>query len=612
MTMHPKVFLAVKNHKGEWVEREPLTLYPKDQIGNNIEIVSEYQGLRFRFESSDPNDELLVEKYDSDTFHVIKPGELLEVKKSGDADNMLVPGDYPVIVRTAQGNFETLYRIRPHNFSWEQLVNLRIYLEQKLTGLAYNILRRRSGSIGNEKEPMPHPLKAYQYIQENFNQFRHQLEIIVNDPIKDVIQVYDQRNFSRKPDPKSQRWLSKRGSAKNANVMTPMYFYEKHTQLTVDTIENRWVKYILRHTKKELKKVKLIFDISRKEQKSRITSKMGELNSYRTRFNRITSQYGFNDRRKELDTLIKHNENELVQLQEGLIKIDQSLAEVNKYIFQFSRYEQVESLSKVSCKIHHKKPTLRLLKERRYAWVYRFYKGLKALQTQETSGKATFPYKKTSLLFEYFVLCLVIDILEESGFYWTEGWLADYPNPELALGNLTSGTLLRFIRLEGDFNIELAYDTQIFDSGDESISQFKANIKRAPDIRVSIYKNTGEFISTLILDAKYRHYSYLWDEREENDVMKQLSDYLRIWHYDANKPVRSRIKRDAVCKVIAVYPKQSGVDPFFEKMDKTLGFVQIAPAEPKSNEEPFGYNILRTLIGEFLSSALEDLEVEVI
>lgn len=612
MITHPSVYLDVLNYERIWVQRESLTLYPHDQIGDDIRSVKEYSAIRFRFESSNPNDELLVETYDTDGFQIVKPGCALVVNVNGDSDDMLVPGDYPVRVQIEGCAYETLYRIQPKTMTWDQLLNLRKYLEMKMSGLAYNVLERRSGSIGSERDLLPHALKVYQQIRKQMNKLHYQLEDIMKNPAKDVVQEYAQRSFSRKPDSKSQRWLTKRASAKNSNPMVPSYFYEKHAKLTEDTAENRWIKYVIRYTKKELKKAQLMFELNRSEQKSRMAKKMKDLGDYRTRFNRITSQYGFDARRKELQALINQSERELANAQDMLRVIDDHLIEVNKYIGQFSRYEQTESMVKTTHQFNQPKPTQRMLKDKRYAWLYRFYKGLKSMETNQTSSKSTFPYKKTSLLFEYYVLCLVIDILLEDDLSWSSGWLADYANPEMAIGSLVPETLLRFDSPRGDYYVELAYDTQIAVHADESISHFKANIKRAPDIRISVYQSSGEFMSTIILDAKYRRYAYLWNDLEETDVTKQLNDYLRIWHYDVQKPVRSRMKRDAVSKVVAVYPQQNEVDPYFEKMDKTLAFVQITPVDPAGDEEPFGYQALRELIVEFLKNATEDLEMKVI
>ncbi|QHW31039.1 DUF2357 domain-containing protein [Paenibacillus rhizovicinus] len=611
MTMPPRVFLSIRKHKqAEWSQDKELLLHPKGQFRGEPLSVNEFEGIQFRFESFDPNDRMLVEKFDTESLEEIKPGGSILITKQGDSDEMLVPGDYPVLVETASGGFESLYRIEPKNMNWNQLLNLRSYLEMKLTGLSFDLLKRRSGTFVDENDQIPHALKIYQHIQKSFNKLRHNLNGIVANPIRDVLQVYGPRNFSRKPDAKSQRWLSKRGSAKNTNFLMPTYFYEKHTHLTEDILENQWVKYVLKKTKLALKQLQVMFERSRSDQKSKINKKRSEVVSYQGRRARIGSAFGYDSRKWELNKLISQGEKDILHLEKGLEKIDNNLFELNKMVTHFSRYEQDECLSKVSDRLIHKKPTLRLLKDSRYAGIYRFYQSLNTLQKKDISVKqVVFPYKKTSLLFEYFVLCLIIESLEENRFSWSGGWLADESDPATMIGGLTSETVLRFERNNGEFYIELAYDTQILDPIDETISHFKANINRAPDFRISLYKNDGEFLNTLIVDAKYRHYSYLWDEHEDNDVMKQLSDYLRIWHYDVNKPVRYRLNRSAVSKVVAVYPKQQGFNPFFEKNDKTLAFVQVEPTDPVSGKRSYGFDKLNELICEFLESSLETEEL---
>ncbi|REK76095.1 hypothetical protein [Paenibacillus paeoniae] len=230
MTTPPKIFVAVQKHKlGEWLPEQELPLHVKGEFKGEPFQVKEYEGLRFRFVSDDSDDRMVVEKFDLEIMEQFGPGESIVLTRPGDSDDMLVPGDYAVAVRTKRTSYEAFYRIEPKNMGWGQLLNLRNYLEQKLTGLSSDLLKRRSGTSEDDLEQMPSALKVYQHVQKNFNQLRHHLDSIVEDSIRDVVQIYGIRNYSRKPDAKSQRWLSKRGSAKNATFMTPIFFNEKHT-----------------------------------------------------------------------------------------------------------------------------------------------------------------------------------------------------------------------------------------------------------------------------------------------------------------------------------------------------------------------------------------------
>lgn len=604
MIMHPKAFLSIQKYQGAaWSQYKELNLYSKDQQKNEIEVVKEYEGIKLRFESINPNDRMYIEKYDTEELVEIEPGDSLQIIKTGETESMLVPGDYLVLVRSSSGVFEALYRIEPKNMSWGELSNLKIYLEKKLLGLSFDLLKNRTGVFEDDQNQVPNALKIYQHFQKNFGKLRFNLEKIIDNPIVDVVQIYEETKISRKPDNKSQRWLSKKGASKNVSYHTPMYFKEKHTTLTKDNLENRWVKHIVRTTRVNLKQLQTMFRNSYSEQQSKIEKKQNEQLEYEYRISRIINKMGFETKKRELNKLIQSGLKSIDQLIEGRRRIERNIFEINKYIAYLSRVEQGESLALVK-KITEKKPTLRLLQDSRYSGLYQFYRNIESLQKRESAKQVTFPYKKTSLLFEYYVLCLVIDILRENNYKWTNGWLADETDHTLLIGNLSSETSLIFEDESGEYYIELAYDTIIVDR-DESISHFKANIKKAPDIRVSIYKNNNEFLNTLILDAKYRSHRYLWDDKEENDVMKQLSDYLRIWHWDINKPDRFRLNRSAVSKVIAVYPKQMGAESFFEKNDRTLAFVQIEPSDPESNIKPFGYNVLKQLIDEFLDNTIE-------
>ncbi|NHN34406.1 DUF2357 domain-containing protein [Paenibacillus agricola] len=604
MTLLPKVYLAEERREG-WFESE-LPLYAQGQIDDNFKSINEYQSLQIRLESNDPTDTLWVQAFDSDSLTVIHPGEAYLLAKPGDSEDMLVPGDYPVVVHTNMGTYETLYRIKPKNMSWEQIFHLRSYLETKLTGLSKDLLRRKSGTYEDEHHVVTHSLKIYQHVQKHFNRLKHHIEEILEDPQQQVVQVYDTRNYSKRPDAKSLRWLSKRGMANNSNPLELSHFYEKHSRLTVETPENRWVKHILRSTRKSLKKAIQTFQALQMDLNQLLEKKQNEMLNFQQRLRLLGSSLGYDDTRNELNALISQRRKEIVQTNERLIKTDNSILELQKFIAYFSRFELHESLSGISQRLQQKKPTARLLKDSRYAYLYRFYSGIENMETKEVFNKDTvFPYKRTSLLFEYYVVCLVIESLETYGFTWINGWLADEINPISMIGSLVPDTLLTFEK--EDFMIELAYDTQILETGGQDTqSYFKANKKKSPDIRLALYSKEGHFLKSIIIEVKCRHVSYLWDEIEENDVMWQLKDYLNIWHYDLNKPQKHQLDRQAVSKVVTVYPKQPSAAPFFERNDYTLAFIQLEAVDPASEDEPFGFDHLNFFVHDFLNTSIKD------
>lgn len=611
MTMLPKVIMHTKKYKYAKVkDKYEINFYEKNKLIENIICLKEYEEIELEFLSFNSTDRVIVELFNSDSFVEIKPGEKKLITPIGYHEDMFVPGDYPIRLETINGVFEALYRIVPKNMDWDNLMNLRDYLEKKLIGLSYDLLKSRSGTLDSNFEDAPHILKVYQHVQKNLKKISLNMESIINDPIKDIVQIYREKNHSRKPDGKSQRWLSKKGKSKNLNHLSPNYFYEKHAELTENNLENRWIKYIMKSTKLNLNQLKFMFEKNLDLQSQKLLAKTKHVESYQERANSLIQSLGYNETKKNLQKLIKHEKSEIFSISEQISKNNKNLFELKKIITKFARYENAPILLKINSSIYNKKPTMRLLKDSRYAEVYRFHKDIESFKKNTTQvNQISFPIKRTSLLFEYYVLCMIIDILKGIGFVWKKGWLAESTDPLLLIGSLTSETLLVLENVLENCYIELAYDTRILDS-DETRSHFKANINKTPDFRVSIYNKKGIFLNTLILDAKYRNHRYLWDENEKNDVMQQLSDYLRIWHYDAQKSVSNKLNRSAVHKVVAVYPKQKGIEPYFEKNDNTLVFVQIEPVDPESSEEPFGYSNLSSIINEFFEFTLINNKLE--
>ncbi|REK76096.1 hypothetical protein DX130_03245 [Paenibacillus paeoniae] len=266
--------------------------------------------------------------------------------------------------------------------------------------------------------------------------------------------------------------------------------------MTEDNLENRWVNYIIRMILKSLKQLQIMFEHSRSEQRSKLNKKREQVQGFQARLNRIKDSYGYEKGRRELNGLIAISEREILRLSEGLVKINESLRELNKMITHLTRYTKTNELGKASSRLTQKKPTLRLLKDARYASLYRFYKNIETAQRNKHLLKQiTFPYKKTALLFEYYVLCLIIDSLKANGFIWTKGWLADEEDPTRLIDGLASETLLRFESPDGRFYIELAYDMSIINTNDDSLSHFKANINRTPDFRIAMYTSKGLFLN---------------------------------------------------------------------------------------------------------------------
>jgi hypothetical protein len=608
MSMQTKVtFIEKFPNRGE-VQKEIL-LVPQ---GLPLEIqfqVKEYYTLFVRFESDDENARLYIDRIDTDSEDqlVVLPGHEVEILSGKDSDDMLVPGDYPITVVTRNQTYQAVYRILPHNLSWTALQNLRLTLENILIGLSYNLLQRRTGTYSNAPDLLGNsPFLTYQNIEKQYKKIRNVLETIIRDPITNISKDYRERIGSRKADPKSLRWLAKKGASKNGNAVGPTYVYEKHAVLNMDTIENRWVKRILRFIQHSLRQLELRFMASIRADEERINKKTIQLLEVKTSYQRRLPHYfGFEKTLKKLRERIVSLEREIANLKEGLQKKQETRIKLTQMITTFSHYEQVSWIQNLSPHLKSNKPTLRLLRDRRYADLYRFYtKELRMVKKKEYSNKKyTFPYKRTSKLFEYYTLTLLIKILEDQGFDWAKGWIADSNDPFSIIGELPSDTKLIFQK--DGYYIELVYDHEIVNPRDKSYSHFTANTHNKPDFRMSLFKDSGEFVKTIIIESKCRSKNYLYNEEFETDVLSQCKDYLNIRYYDKDKDC---LISDATEKVIVVYPKQSGPIVHQEYYGKVV-FVQVEPSDPNEDETPYGLLELQDQLFELIKYTVNEVKV---
>lgn len=599
MDMQVKVLFKWSNLNKEFIKEAKL--FDKANNFSGIEI-AEFDKVEVIYECNDPNARLEIERFDSDEFITLVPGESVVLTKKGDSDDMLVPGDYPFRVKTSTGVYECLYRILPKNISWEDLINLRKYLEKILSGLSYNLYKKRAGLyIGESAENYFTVFEIYKTVKNHYVKLKRVLDDLFKNPLTEIVKEYKLSPCSKKPDNKSQRWLAKKGVTRNMNILTPALVYEKHAVLTVDTFENRWLKHKLKFIQYILRYLENCFyegvKFLQKEYDELLNKKTIEEKNYeiysKKRVIFSKAQY---KTKKILDAI-----NEKLEIKKDeLKKAKDNLVEVQRMGYTFSRYENESWLKDVGvCKTT--KPSLKLLKDYRYASFYRFYREITKIQKQDASSREQyFPHKKTSLLYEYYILCLLIKIIEENGFKWEKGWLADKKNPLLGIGILPSGEILEFKK--GKYTLELAYDTEITQQYKWDISQFMhfTSICR-PDYRLSIFQPDGK-VHSLIVDAKYRKFHNLYNKMGDTDVMEQLKKYIDIKYYCKNKKDADNV----VKKVVGVYPRDENAKTVMEPFPNRITLLQVHPVNPDTQELPFGYENLSALILEFINSCIEE------
>lgn len=161
---------------------------------------------------------------------------------------------------------------------------------------------------------------------------------------------------------------------------------------------------------------------------------------------------------------------------------------------------------------------------------------------------SVFVNKKTSELYEIYVMILLFDLL------LSEGYQLDFPY-ETDFENLAVQQEYRFVK--ADKHIIIRYDQFIKNieeqPKDELVNQNSTSNK--PDIVFMSYEQET-LKHCVIIEVKCRKKEYIYLNSGDTPVFSQLKDYTNFWYCDHE----NRIHRDAIDKVYAIYPqKENGI-----------------------------------------------------
>lgn len=551
-------------------------------LGEEIVSFSEHTPVKIQLLSDDPTAYMTVETYDEEEQVYIYPYEEEYVLSSGkDEENMIVPGYYEINIYIDGRMYYGFYKVNPSSVSWEGIMKIRDYLEKLMNGLAQNLYLRKIGKQGEYVSQEPSLLEIYEHIVNNERMLINNVDSLIKDPITNITKRYREQPYSRAPDMKSQRWLSKKGITVNSNAYLPEINYEKHCILDVDTIENRWIKKILTHTIEAIVELENVYKKILERINMNIKSKELEYNETFKKYEKvadgklISNRYKFQLKQKcnNLKGEIQEYMEKISSVQSNLRKLKRIKATIAHYLYE-TWLREINNYEKVL------KPSLRLIKEHRCYQLYIFYKKLLLMEKKRHGKKNSFPFKRTSLLFEYYTVAVVISILESLGYSWEKGWLADNIDPTIFNGELPKETEMIFRK--DNVYLELIYDKEVSDEPDNPAKDQIVNINSIhtrPDIKLTAYDiETGKMLGCVIIEVKCSRSRYIYTKVGQTRAMTQIKDYINFGYYNADT---KKYSPGGVSKVILVYPKQN---PSISSNATKLNccFVQIDPADEEN------------------------------
>lgn len=510
-----------------------LTRYPDGNLGDKLIHFGEYEAVTVTLESADESAELIVETFEED-IKSVKNGETVNLTSRIDEEGLLVPGFYMILLKTKDINFNGYYRINPSSLSWQGLENIKLYLEKLVKGLTYNLNSERIISKGD--------IINFGDKYEKLNNFSYILNSIINNPIEDMKKEYIRTSVTKHMNSKVQYLINKKGASDYNGIVKENF--SSVSKLSVDNLENKWLKKILMQYLIYLKNI---------ENELKVYSS----NIYINEINYIVNLRG-----------------------------------VISYQLRCSWLSNIKLYKNIT------KPSLRMLKDRRYYKLYEIYNKItnKGLWGNEQKEEV-YSFKKTSKLFEYYIFMLIINIIKDFGYEWKSGWLADQKGENLNT-DLQSGTILRF---ESKSNIiEIAYDEEIkeIDLKNPASGFVPLNTRhKRPDVRIALFDKNYYFKNAIIVEVKCRKQKYLFNSEGETDIMKQLKDYKALGYYEL-KDGNGEVIWNAINNVIITYPKQFNEREKYSHPIYKFSFIDIEPSE--NEEDILGYDELKREIQKLL------------
>lgn len=507
-----------------------------------ITCISENISLNVHFSSSNSNDkcyfDLLDIVYKNDSYE-----EITYLAPSNDTvaiyntdenyTGALIPGYYKITVVSNDLNYYTWLKISPKQLTEEQWITMRDEIESEITGLAQDILYKRTGSELNNNSPLPLGLlNKLELINNYFKIWPLSFKAISENPRFKITREY---KLVEKTAAKMVDQVSIRKTNTDAKIKARNQIYTVQNTVSKDVLENKWLKY-------------LIFNISTN---IRYISK--ELDKYLLQIEKkIKKKNRWKSNNKDIEYLkLVSNKNEISRYK---ILLSSILNDCNKFL----NLDWVSELP-INKPVQY---SLALQSDMNYRRILNFHNDLLIQQYEiKLCNEYTYYWKRTDQLYEIWGFLQFIKAItsEELGFSIDSGWI--YDNLEkhkkyFEIPFLNRGETIKLKK--DDIILHLVYD-QTINNTDSNLLFTNGGTKR-PDLRIDYYKDE-EYIQSIIIDFKYRPLFRIWSPTKRTEVMDQLTSYADSFYskqiFMRSLPNSWRLLRP-IQQVWAVFPNHQG------------------------------------------------------
>jgi len=514
-------------------------------------ITSEFIRTRIKFIGKS-DEKLWIEHINEPDGVLLSSGDTLQLITGDDG---FVPGSFIFKWYTKSTTFSGSFRVTPHNLNNDVLGSMYCALEERIYGITRNqhaITMLQSNENQNDENQ-----RLLLLFSTHYDDLMRNLIAIGQYPQEVMTNEYQRTQTSKKTTAKSVRWQASKGGASHHTQ-----YFEQRKQISYDTAENQYLKHILINLLQKMDKIRQFGHESLARQRQLRQGLIEEIKELRATKGRLGSEKNFATLTYDLNNRLQFRNEACRQLTNEIAQNEARYQPIFNLYAKISQLLNESWMKSVTQKYRIDFPK-RILNLNHYRLLVHFYQQF--IMREEDLFR--FPRNQTSLLFEYFCVFLVQEILESRGFKCL-GKQKEIPFDSRILFKHESGQYiyLSYDRFIGDLTLARAQKQE------QLISIIGGS--RKPDILLEFYDVSGEFKRAFIIEVKYRRLKNIYRGDINTDVVNQLNAYSTFKYY---QPDRKLSPGADVSNIAVIYPQHED-SQYFEESVLGYGFIPIVPS----------------------------------
>lgn len=427
-----------------------------------------------------------------------------------------------------QRKYYGTFYVSPKNVEEDELEWMRELINEKLSGLVVDYMRYKKSwnNIDSIKETSFWYL--WEWYKTNEMKLLSHLVMIENHSIKAISKTYKVQETARKLDNQSIRWAN----TPKGLIHNQSKFLNRRTLYINDSEENFNAKRFIIRIQQRLNVIhqmvtKIVEELALRQQMINEEIVKNEKHLERvSKNNKSTESIKTRYRR-----LVFHKRRELIKTQEQYENYEKMDYQIRKNLNTLKTVLSNDFWSSISNK---RSQRLMLGSHPSYKMLYKIYKEMEQMISQEATKPLQLPvFKKTEVLYEYFVYFSLIDLFIQRGFKAKDELLSQQLTTSFYQEGLEDMTTVELYFEE--YFICLVFNEELLTDETEALSRpghfYTNQVKRKPDIRLDYYKLDQDepiFQSSVIVEVKYRPLRNIFLPNSVTEVMEQMEQYLSI------------------------------------------------------------------------------------